>query len=271
MTELHPLHGVDLKLRRAKSQLADLKQRIAIAFDPDRYRFSVEYDVQSKKHVYCVHDMPLVDPEWALEVGEIVYQLRSALDHLAWQLVLLDGGDTSKRPQFPVRDSPNDRNGNLLPLQTLMPEVKDPKILGLLNECQPYSGDGTQHLAPQDAQRIPLWGLRALNNVDKHRLLLVVICALDIGAMWWGLPDGTRTPDYHLKLSPLNEGSPVAWFDFHGAEPPPDFDPHPALHVVVDEPDAPNLSRHKLIDVLGTLHWWVETHILAMRFRPLFP
>ena len=43
---------------------------------------------------------------WAVILGDAVHNLRSALDHLIWQLVLLDTGkDGSNEHQFPVASS----------------------------------------------------------------------------------------------------------------------------------------------------------------------
>ena len=89
--------------------------------------------------------------------------------------------------------------------------------------------------------------------------------------MWWGLPAGAKDSLYKLSTLPVKDASPVAWFDFQGAKPPSDFDPHPSLQIVVQEPDAAGVSWTPIGGVLDTLCWWVEWHILGMRFRPLFP
>ncbi|HEY5196505.1 MAG TPA: hypothetical protein VIJ51_05710 [Solirubrobacteraceae bacterium] len=94
---------------------------------------------------------------------------------------------------------------------------------------------------------------------------------LDIDSMFWGLPAGLATPIWKINTAPLVDGSPVAWFDFHGAEPPAGFNPHPSLQVVVDEPEAAKI-RHTAVGVtLDALLTWIEVHILELRFRPLFP
>jgi hypothetical protein len=105
------LIGVDLKIARAKRKLANLDKTIKRTFAPDRYRIVGKFDPESAKLVYRVYDLPPVDPEWALELGEVLYQLRSALDHLTWQLVNLDGGTPNEQTQFPVKPSPNDKRG----------------------------------------------------------------------------------------------------------------------------------------------------------------
>jgi hypothetical protein len=112
--------------------------------------------------------------------------------------------------------------------------------------------------------------LGKLNNLDKHRLLLVIVCVPNVDNMWWGLDEGDPSPDVHINWAPLKNGSPVAWFDFHGAEPPAHFDAHPALQVTLNERDTPRLPLADVSNTLGTFVWWVEHHIVGRWFRGLF-
>jgi hypothetical protein len=261
------LSGVELKIGRAKAHLADLKDSMEAVVHPDRYRFDLQYDAQTQKHVYTVHNVPAIPPAWSLTVGEILYNLRSALDHLAWQLVLLDGGNPGDDTQFPVRASPFDKKGQLFRAR-LIPPVSNAQILDTLEECQPYRGPDGEPAAFTDS---PLWQLHRMNIIDKHRLLLVVVCVLDVDNMYWGAAADDPAPSVQITIEPAEEGAPVAWFDFHGAEPPADFDPHPALAVALHEGEFPEISLLPIHNVLSTLVWWVEWHIVGMRFRPLFP
>jgi hypothetical protein len=256
------LTGVDLKIERAKRHLAHLRQAIDARVNPDVYRFELNRDSQSSKHILSAHDVPTVDPKWSLESGEILFNLRSALDHLAWQLVILDGQTPGEQTQFPIREMPFNKKGVLTTTQ-LSPEIKSPQILKALEEVQPYYGPD---FTPEPPSTGPLW---QLNNIDKHRLLLVVLVALDVGKMWWG---GPPAPDFGLCPGPVTEGAPVAWFDFHGEEPPLGFDPHPALHIRFNEPEIPFGAN--LVDVTGYLDMlckWVGPYTIDTYFRPLFP
>lgn len=92
----------------------------------------------------------------------------------------------------------------------------------------------------------------------------------------WGCV-GTGPPDMHVPgikvaVGPLEDNSPVAWFDFHGTEPPVDFDPHLALVVSLHEPATLGTTHTPvpLIDTLKSLCHWVEWDIFRMRFEPLF-
>ncbi len=261
------LAGVDLKIGRAKAHLAELQESVGAVLKSDAEHFVSEYDSKSKRHVYRAQNLPVVDPQWALQAGEVVYQLRSALDHLAWQLVEREGRTPNKQTQFPVRDSLRGQNNQVLPVKVLLPLSNDSKVLGLLNECQPYYGDGTTELSPFDAHRHPLWVLKVLNNIDKHRLLLVVVHTLNIERMYWG---GTQSPTPYLNTAPLKEGTKVAAFDFGGDEAPADFDPHLSLKIVVREEEAAIISHVPITVALDSVINCVEWDVVSL-FRPLFP
>jgi hypothetical protein len=96
------LSGVMLKIERADAHLAELKDSIEDAHNASGEHFACEVDSQSGEYVYRAHGLPEIDPKWSLIVGELLYNLRSALDHLAWQLVKLDGRKPGKHTQFPV-------------------------------------------------------------------------------------------------------------------------------------------------------------------------
>jgi len=259
------LGGVDLKIKRARRHLAELKPAIEAALHPDGFSFALDYDPATGKHLYRVHGVPVIDPEWRLVVGEILFNLRSALDHLAWQLVIFDGKTPGYQTQFPIRTSPLNRAGVRTPTQ-LNPEVDSPDILRLLEEVQPYVG---VQGGPQDYWIDPLWILGRLNNIDKHRLLLVVLCILDVSEMWWGLPADFPSPDVEINPNALRDGDPVIWFDFHGRELPSGFDPHPALQITLSEFEVPRIGRVPITSALENLCWWVDDNILDWRFRPL--
>lgn len=262
------LHGVVEKLRRAKAHSADLVHRLDSVLGPDKQRFLFDPDGQAGEHALSVFRLPAIEPEWQLIIGDCLFNLRSALDHLAWQLVLLDGKQPVEKTQFPVRESPFNKNGVRLPRPNLTPEVDSLKILDALEAVQPYVAP---HIAG-DAKTSPLWMLHRLNNIDKHRLLLVLVSVTNIREMWWGWDDvWGRAPHVKINSSALKDGSPIAWFNFHGAGPPEDFNPHPAVQITIDESDTPRLRNVRIADVLNTFISWVEYDILDQHFRGLFP
>ena len=266
------LDGVDRKIARAEAHIAELKDLLKGVIDPSRNFFSNEVDSETGEYVIYAHNVPVVPPEAAVILGEFFFDLRSALDHLAWQLVLLDGGTPGENTSFPIRSTLFNKKGDLIPTQ-LTPRLKSQTILDLLEDVQPYRGVDRGPESPRTPaafQNSHLWQLQHFNNIDKHRVLLVVVCSFDFGNMWWGSNEGDPTPRIRFRTDAVNEGDPVAWFDFGGQPAPANFDPHPALHISLRERMVPQLWQHDVAEVLGTYVFWVKEYVLDWRFRPLF-
>ena len=267
MTELS---GVFAKIERAKRHAAELAGRLEEVISDDLQRFWFDHDPQTKQYILRVEGVPSIDSEWSLIVGDCLANLRSALDHLAWQLVLLDKKSPGDKTQFPIRETPFNQKGVPIPTQ-LQPAVNRQDIIDALEAIQPYM---TLDIPPQptaDPRDSPLWMLKTLNNIDKHRLLLVVLAAPSLN-MWWGWTEAERGPSPTIKInwSALKNGSPIAWFDFHGAEPPDDFDPHAGIQVVLNETDALRINTVPVPNALETFIWWVEWNVVRNYFAPLF-
>lgn len=66
------------------------------------YQSEGAFDANTSEWVvrFCVLEAPPL--KWGVLIGDVVHNLRSALDHLAWQLVLRNGGESSWRTQFPA-------------------------------------------------------------------------------------------------------------------------------------------------------------------------
>jgi hypothetical protein len=235
--------GVEAKMRRARTHLADLQEILEPLIDGDRQEFTLERDAQTSKYLLIVRGVPRRDPLWALFAGDCLHNLRSALDYLAYGIALNYATEPpNENTQFPIHESPFGKKGGVRPL--LVPEVTDPRVLDALKAVQPYEGP-----VPANPTISPLWQINKLCNIDKHRLMLTAVCALALDEMWWGLPQGmTATPE--LNLGPLKDGDPVARFDFGGQEPPDDFDAHPALQVAVHEDEVPVISGEPITRVL---------------------
>jgi hypothetical protein len=101
-------------------------------------------------------------PMWGIVIGEILHDIRSALDHLIYQLVIYATdtapGDRS-RTQFPIFDDNNEYAKH----RPKMLKGVGSKATALIEAFQPFStGESTSS---------PLWHLNELSNVDKHRTL----------------------------------------------------------------------------------------------------
>ena len=101
----------------------------------------------------------------AVLVGEIIHNLRSAIDHLLWQLVVANGQEPGERHQFPVYDDKSKYKA----------AVKRKRITGISAAAEALV-QGLQPYHAVDPTHDPLWLLHNLHIRDKHCLLPFVIC-----------------------------------------------------------------------------------------------
>jgi hypothetical protein len=99
------LDGVRIKIARAQLHLRALREGLDEFARSKPYSIVVETDPKTGDQLFKVTDEPAVPPDFP-EIGDILYNLRSALDHLAYQLVI--GGAAkiapTKRTSFPIYD-----------------------------------------------------------------------------------------------------------------------------------------------------------------------
>jgi len=147
--------GIDLKIERAKKHLRDLETAL------ERFNETDPHEVVTKNNGEWEKVIGRVDPLpdcLALITGDVVHNLRSALDHLIWQLVIANGGEPEKDPtrySFPIWDSA---------AKTSFPgkaKGVSPAALKIIEGLKPYKGGNEA-----------LWAINYLDVVDKHRLLL---------------------------------------------------------------------------------------------------
>lgn len=258
------LSGVDAKIGWAKCHLAALKEAIDDTLDAHPCQLVGQMDRETGAYVFTVHNLPAMDPTWGLRVGDVVHNLRCALDHLAWQLVILENKKPNRNTQFPIRRYPR-VNEKAEQLQVkLEPAVSNSAILDALESVQPYAD-------PWKAGEHPLWRLNRLDIIDKHHVLLVVRAALNVGGMSWGWWGEHPPPGVIVNVSPLEEGDWVARFDVKGREPPPGWRPHADISIVLNEGEMIDLASAPIVRVLDMLVRWVEEEVVNWRFRPLFP
>jgi hypothetical protein len=243
------LDGVRIKLARAHRHIRELDEVLSPLLKVDPDNFVRDPNGDPTKPVYLVRKVPRLKPEWSAIVGDALYNIRSAWDHLAHQLVVLDNGKPANQTQFPIhRDRPFNKDSGECRRPQTQPPIRSTDIRDAIERVQPYD--------PGPFDQSHLWAINMLCNTDKHRELLVMAYALNIsgpGGVYWGLQDGFPSPSWELSTKPLNDGDPVASFDFHGTEAPTDFEVHLELTVTLDEGPAWNIIRRDpVIDFLDT-------------------
>jgi hypothetical protein len=168
-----PETSAQRKLLRGIEQIKTLRGE-AEAFEGDNaYVFSVKPEPRSA-HEIAYHSFvtEISEPpsHWPLLAGEAIQNVRSALDHAvwsAWRTVPTNTG-TGDHTQFPMAlDSHSFRSQAGAYLEGVPSAIRT-----LIEETQPY------RRLPQAPATDALYLLRTLSNIDKHRTLAAVACAI---------------------------------------------------------------------------------------------
>ena len=193
--------GIDLKFARARQLLDALDLEIDAFLANDLVPVNeVETDTGDLVHWVRVRRNPPL--HWSALVGDAIHNARSALDHLAWALVELDGGVPGEHTYFPIGKQETGYGKSLRSaLQGTRPETRDS-----VRALRPWGGGDDQ-----------LWLLHQLDILDKHRLLVPV------GAAQTGvIMEVTATPPWAEGEStqlaiPINSGD-IVYPLYDGAE-----------------------------------------------------
>jgi hypothetical protein len=202
---LPPVDGIRLKILRALYDLDEIHRegRQYLDSDPNGVRFEF-YEEQGERRcraLLLVREPP--PPGLAVLAGEAAYHLRGALDHIVYQLALLNVRKPSGT-QFPLaldertyRTVPPDKK--LSPRDSMLNGLRE-EHRTIIDEFQPY------HDGP-DASRNPLYVIGKFANVDKHRAIHQVFGRPDqirVDPSEEGVELDVRFPE--LK-PPVNEGA----------------------------------------------------------------
>jgi hypothetical protein len=161
------LDGVFLKLDRAEHVIKELYEAIVEYLAEHNYRAVGHFERERSEYVF-LGEVTKPTAYLSVIIGEVVHDMRSALDHLAWQLALLTTPTPYDLTQFPIALTPGEfgRKRGQEMIQDLLPKHR-----ALIETFQPY-----HRVDRSDAFGPPaLRDLRFLSNTDKHRLLNATI------------------------------------------------------------------------------------------------
>ena len=182
--------------------LKALKESVQGFREGNPYGIFPDYDGHTDKCILRaeVHTPP--PQEWGVIIGEIIHNLRSALDHLVWQLALLQTSTPYDRTAFPITTTRNNyRDSGRRLVQDLTARQE-----ALIKWLQPYRRG-------QKAKCDFLWLLQDVNNTDKHRVIQTVGTVLGFQGLSFRNMRGFIPQDLNIyKGTRLENGAPVADF-----------------------------------------------------------
>jgi hypothetical protein len=179
--------------------------------------FRKERDPQTRITAFKVEAIPQTPRfRWGLIVGDTIQNLRSALDHLAWELAYLNSPHrdrvNDRSTQFPIAMSASHFASTSIQKQV---QFIHPDHIRMIEEKQPYfgrKGDVSDHT---------LATLHRLSNDDKHKGIHVVLFAPDLSSFPLSFEKPPFVPSHPGTLSyfviaevPLVKGTKFMWVRF---------------------------------------------------------
>jgi hypothetical protein len=201
-----------MKVDCASRKLASLNREVGAVFasvQPHPYAIFEKHSADRRHHTFRLYPRweREVGLRWGVTLGEVVHDLRSALDHLVWQLVRLNAQIADHMHSFPIylaepaqgflRSTTWKRGDRHGPLRRVSRDA-----IRVIEGCQPYNGGDC----------ILLHILNDLWNIDKHRHLLPVLALTDEPAihlrnaelveMWTERSDEDGANIVHVTVDP---------------------------------------------------------------------
>jgi hypothetical protein len=147
------------KIHRARFQLNDLEKRFREVVEGRAYGIGEDFKLRANQDIgdytFVIRGATIPNREWGVLVGEVVHNLRSALDHCVYA--------SAAKPQgtyFPTFTKEEDWTRKSCDILYSVPE----EVVSIIKEAQPYQWKSKASLHP-------LALLNTLWNQDKHRLL----------------------------------------------------------------------------------------------------
>jgi hypothetical protein len=166
--EAPELASVRAKIGRAEHHFRDIDSalRLLIGSDPTANQPVIfDYESDGKEIIVRLTECKPIDPALPLMIGDCLHNLRSALDHLVYQLALKNGAAAiaADKTFFPIYLTQSAFNKRV---EKLVKPFISSTALAEIEKCQPYSA----YDVPAEAD---IWILNMLDIFDKHRLLVV--------------------------------------------------------------------------------------------------
>lgn len=246
------LFTVQLKLIRAQKHLDEVLAILKGCAYGNCY-FIPELDEETQC-IFLSARLPSPPPELSVVAGDFLFAVRSALDHLVWQLVISNGAAPTDRNMFPITRSPDDFKRDVAKGRRL--DGVSAQAQGIIEGLQPYH-TGTN----------PLGRLTELHNVDKHRTLNLTPVVASSTTLAWER-DGEIVLHTHIGDEEVRHGAYLGGVGIPQAMFPKNVKVygHAALFIAFDDPTADELEPLRVDSVLQEILEFVR-HTVVPSFQ----
>jgi hypothetical protein len=178
-------YGARLKVERARQHIDELNTALAAHLERGAGELRVKQEAQYDYRL--VFEAEPVPAAVALILGDAVHNLRTALDHLAWELVEASGRKPGKDTYFPIRET---REKLINAVDKGEMKFAGPEVRHLvIDTIQPYKGGNGA-----------LWPLHDTDIIDKHRLLVPVVAITQTPLMSIRTAEGGGILNFRIEV-----------------------------------------------------------------------
>ncbi len=190
------LAGAWTKLARAEVHLQTLTTELRAFLDAEPYSFRTRLDYENSRYVFYVERVDEPPLRFGAIIGDFVHNLRSALDHLTWQLAFKHyGGEIPPKfwrgISYPIAPT-------LTAFRSLrVLDHLDPEHVAFMERFQ------TEHRNPYNALTL----LHDLWNTDKHRVIHAALVTVGDSPQFKGNEDAEIREVWYAKGEQLVVGA----------------------------------------------------------------
>lgn len=192
------LNSAKAKLRRAKSHFQSYERRIKLIQSNNVKHVTSDFDPDTGEKLFLYSRTPRPLSSVGLIIGDAIHNWRSALDHLAWSLVEVNGNTPSRSTAFPIINSSRTSKQSF----DNMTRGMSTQTKELVDWYQPIHGKYP------NGHWLAL--LSELDNIDKHRHLYVTLTATNGGSYTGVRLRNMSLPEWVINTGPIEKDTVLA-------------------------------------------------------------
>lgn len=243
------LDGCRSKVDRASEHLETLDAETVAFIERQPYRVVRKYYAKTCHITWRFAEdeaPPLL--RWGVLIGDVVHELSSALDHIAWQFALKTRPDPTRSTAFPVclREGDWESKGTREMLKHIGEDER-----AFIKDKQPYLARYGKTL-----QEHVFAMLRLLSRIDKHQVIpAAVVAPLDTDINFINMRDISAMREFTLYDEPLKQGAKLARLFVEPSGPDPDVDMNLdlSLYITFTGPQYGHMERSHVFTLLHAL------------------
>ncbi len=225
------LASAQMKVVRAINQLKDLGDDLRSFNESKPYRIIFEDDLVTGERVMVYNPDP-IPWNWAVRIGEILYDLRSALDHAIYELSVIYSGEVVEKTEFPIFDNEarffeRKRNGDPANKSGLY------RIRGLSQDTQRVIEAMQPFSVRKDGKETFLSVLHEMCNTDKHRTPHLIF--RNANETWLRSMENIRIERLIMFDRNLNERTELARYRVHPDDREMQMDTEITINILFDQ------------------------------------